>query len=313
MSEHLLFHLFLFHASVTWYFFPIKYLHFVVNRTSIFFIAFFGHISYLFFPLIYENPKIISQLVPQNSKVVWSIFCSILVEVIKKICLLQAVLFPRPQKETMLGMPPNYLIVDIKWEDGNTDTCNTENGGNASRNQDGKEINELTKHKPNVHEIITHASDAKYATVSYEFSLNEDEGNPRKYNWICDIKCRKQIKAQQLAVQLNYKKKHQLRSDLVFFYLLIVLQEGNYEESLCQPEQVTQLAKYSEGGRGRLISTPSVVRILNLLGNIREGGNSCGYLSSDPRFLPSRSGLLEKKNRLNAETNSWFVHHHKVT
>jgi len=312
MSEHLLFHLFLFHASVTWYFFPIKYLKFLVNGTSTLFLGFFAHISYLFFPFIYENPKIISQLIPQNSKVVWSLFGSILVEVFKGICSLQAILFPRPKRETMTGMPPNYLIVDLKWEDENTNTCRIEKRKSDSRKQDGKELDKKIKQELRGQENIIHASHAKLAQISYQFRVNIDGGIPWKYYWVCDINFSNQIKAQQLAVQLNYKEKHRLRSDLVVFYLFIVLQQCSCEESLCQSEQETQIAKSSEERRGRLILTPSVGRILNLFGKIRELAHICGYFSFDHMFLPSRSKLLHKKKTLNMETYNSFMHPNKM-
>merc|ERR1712059_165742 len=170
-----------------------------------------------------------------------------------------------------------------------------------SRKQDGKELDKKMKQELRGQENIIHASHAKLAQISYQFRVNIDGGIPWKYYW-----------AQQLAVQLNYKEKHRLRSDLVVFYLFIVLQQCSCEESLCQSEQETQIAKSSEERRGRLILTPSVGRILNLFGKIRELAHICGYFSFDHMFLPSRSKLLHKKKTLNMETYNSFMHPNKM-
>eukprot|EP00092_Neocalanus_flemingeri_P002019 GFUD01002156.1.p1 GENE.GFUD01002156.1~~GFUD01002156.1.p1 ORF type:complete len:354 (+),score=44.63 GFUD01002156.1:300-1361(+) len=59
-------------------------------------------------------------LVPLSSKVLWSILSSTIIEVLKKRWILLEMICPKEQNPNiseMEGMPPAYIVVDMRWDD----------------------------------------------------------------------------------------------------------------------------------------------------------------------------------------------------
>jgi len=72
-------------------------------------------------------------VMPLNSKVLWSILSSTIIEVLKKRwTLLNNIICPNQENQEnpdMMGMPPSYIVVDMSWEDPDDDHLEVINGG----------------------------------------------------------------------------------------------------------------------------------------------------------------------------------------
>lgn len=79
-------------------------------------------------------------LIPLNSKVLWSILSSTIIEVLKKRWILLELICPKEENQEiseMEGMPPAYIVVDMSWEDPDDDLNDLEN-----ENENNDKINE---------------------------------------------------------------------------------------------------------------------------------------------------------------------------
>jgi len=132
--EPLLLHLFLLHASVNLVNFSVRYLKFLFTQflfpdrlTVLMIFIFVESVSY--FSVVFQPTKTDAQKIfaPQfpgvislNSKVLWSILSSTIIEVLKKRWTLLKLICPEQadqENSDMEGMPPAYIVVDTSWED----------------------------------------------------------------------------------------------------------------------------------------------------------------------------------------------------
>jgi len=132
--EPLLLYLFFLYASVNFSQFSIRHFKFLFtqflfpDRASLVPIyLLFETVSYYSF-VFYANYKdaqrqlahFLLGIIPLNSKVLWSILSSTTIEVLKKRRTLLKFFCPNeeiPECSEMVGMPPAYIVVDIRWDD----------------------------------------------------------------------------------------------------------------------------------------------------------------------------------------------------
>lgn len=143
MFEPLLLHLFLLHASVDIVYSSLSYLKHLFtlflfpNRTTLLMLySFVESVSFFFcayHPSQTDAQNIFAQqlpgVMPLNSKVLWSILSSTIIEVLKKRWTLLNIICPNQENQEnpdMMGMPPSYIVVDISWEDPDDDSDHLE-------------------------------------------------------------------------------------------------------------------------------------------------------------------------------------------
>jgi len=130
--EPILFHLFLFHASVNFFQFFVQGVQFLlplfsftIQNSTLF--VLFDSVQYFSF-ICSSNQKnaqdfVVNHMIavlPLNSKVLWSVMSSTIIEVLKKRWTLMRLL--QIQKEAdgstrTVGMPPSYIVVETYWDD----------------------------------------------------------------------------------------------------------------------------------------------------------------------------------------------------
>jgi len=142
--EPVLFCLFFLHASVNFVTFSIRYFRFSFtqflfpDRISMLMLYILVEtVSYFYF--VYNSnhkdaQQIFAQqllgLVPLNSKVLWSILSSTIIEILKKRWILLELICPKEENRDiseMEGMPPAYIVVDMSWDDPEDDLNEIEN------------------------------------------------------------------------------------------------------------------------------------------------------------------------------------------
>jgi len=134
--EPILFHLFLFHASVNFFQFFVQGVQFLlplfsftIQNSTLF--VLFDSVQYFSF-ICSSNQKnaqdfVVNHMIavlPLNSKVLWSVMSSTIIEVLKKRWTLMRLL--QVQKEAdgragTVGMPPSYIVVETYWDDTDND------------------------------------------------------------------------------------------------------------------------------------------------------------------------------------------------
>jgi len=164
--EPLLLYLFFLHASVNIFQFSIRHFKFLFtqflfpDRSSL--VALYllvETISYFSF-VFYANYKdaqrqlahLLLGIIPLNSKVLWSILSSTAIEVLKKRWTLLKLICPKqeiPECSEMVGMPPAYIVVDMRWDDPEEDINEYRN-----KNIDQFEENEINQNQNKIDESI---------------------------------------------------------------------------------------------------------------------------------------------------------------
>jgi len=132
--EPVLLYLFFLHASVNLVNFSIRYLKFLFtqflfpDRMSLVLLYIFVETISFFYSVYFVNHKDAQKLfahqltgiIPLNSKVMWSVLSSAIIEVLKKRWILLELICPTEEKKEiseMDGMPPAYIVVDMRWDD----------------------------------------------------------------------------------------------------------------------------------------------------------------------------------------------------